>query len=138
MTSEPAAATDRPLRTCDLATVVEAGDAGCIVRFLDGGRTAPARLAAGLRRRGVVVAPCHLVVVASTAGAAPDAPPYEVIWRGPAVATVTALAGHRLTYDTAYPPERGVTRTLRDARPEAERHPVRAGQQVVVARAVDD
>src|SRR5438876_82766 len=102
----------------DLARVVDARVHGCSLQFLKDGRIADARWSQGILRRGIVVRPCHFVVV-TTREAEPKA--FEVVWRGAAVATVTSVDGNRLTYDTGYPPDRGVTRTFHDLRPDDER-----------------
>jgi SAM-dependent methyltransferase len=141
MTSEPPTCPTRPAPVRDVATVVEARESGCTVRFLDGGGTAEARWADALRQRGVAVRPGHLVVVAACESvAAPDPATYEyeVVWRGPAVATVAALDGDRLTYTTGSPAVQTAIGTLRDTRPLEERQPIRVGQQVVVAPTTDN
>src|SRR5216684_6636972 len=71
----------------DLAKVVDADNVGCSVQFLSDGRTGNARWSDSILRRGIVVRPCHFVVVA-VREAEPTA--FEVVWRGAAVATVTS------------------------------------------------
>lgn len=122
-----------PVRMRDLAKVVDAHNVGCKVQFLDDGSIANARWSDMIQRNYIVVRPSNLVVVAAReANAETDPTPYEVVWRGPHVATVTALDGDRVTYDTGYPPHRGVTKLLRDRRPAEERQPIEVGQQIVI------
>jgi hypothetical protein len=71
----------------DLARLVHARDHGCSVQFLKDGRIADARWSQSILRRGIVVRPCHFVVVV-TREAEPTM--FEVVWRGAAVATVTS------------------------------------------------
>ena len=60
--------------------------------------------------------------------------PYEVVWRGPLVATVQAIQGDTYTYDSGYGAHRVATRPLAEGRPLAERSPIAPGQEIVVAR----
>jgi SAM-dependent methyltransferase len=119
----------------DVAKVVDADNLECSVQFLSDGLTAAARWSDSILGRGIVVRPCHFVVVA-VREAEPTS--FEVVWRGAAVATVTSADGTRLTYDTGYPPHRGVTRTVHDLRPDAERRATQPGQQIVVFHLPDD
>jgi Ser/Thr protein kinase RdoA (MazF antagonist) len=125
-------------RTYCLAKVVDADSGGLKVQFLDDHRVSSARPSDTIRWRGIGIRPGYLVVVAAPAsGVAPDSMTYEVVWRGPAVATVTSIDEDQVTYDTGYGPFGGITRTLRDARPATERSLVHVGQQIVVANVKD-
>lgn len=121
-----------PVPVCDLARVIDVHETDCTVQLLANSRIVSASWSDSLRRRGIVVQPCHLVLVAaSETRPETEANAYEVVWRGAVVARVTSVDGERLTYDTGYAPHRSVTRTMHDLRPELEQQPVQSGQQIV-------
>jgi hypothetical protein len=124
--------------TADIAKVLDAHNTGCSVQFLKDGRIADARWSEAIQRYGIIIRPGHLVLVAATDPDSVEPIPFEVVWRGAAVATVISADCDRVSYDTGYPPSRGVTRTLHDLRPEDERQSIQSGQQIVVFHLADD
>jgi len=122
----------------DIAKVLDAHNIGCSVQFLKDGRIADARWSEDIQRCGIVIRPGHLVLVGVADPDSVEPIPFEVIWRGAAVATVISADCDRLSYDTGFPPNRGVTRTLHDLRPEDERQSIQSGQQIVVFHLADD
>jgi hypothetical protein len=123
-----------PIRALDLAKVVDATNVNCKVRFLGDGSTADARWGDLLQRNHIVVRPDRLVLVAARQPGSGDPRPYEVVWRGPLVATVQAIQGDTYTYDSGYGAERVVAGPLAEGRPLDERLPIAPGQEIVVAR----
>lgn len=125
-------------RALNVAKVLDTHEIGCTVQFLDDRSITPARWSTAIQQRGIAVRSGHLVVVARDAGTDAGLPVFEVIWRGPAVVRVTSVDGDRVTYETVSAPARVSTKTVRDARPEAERQTLRVGQEVVVSPVQDD
>jgi hypothetical protein len=123
-----------PVRALDLAKVVDSTNVNCRARFLDDGATADARWGDLLQRNHIVARPDRLVLVAARQPGPGDPRPYEVVWRGPLVATVQAVQGDTYTYDSGYGVHRVATRPLAEGRPLDERAPIVPGQEIVVAR----
>src|SRR5436305_5199496 len=95
------------------ATVIDPTNIQCRVHLLDESEPSDARYAAQLQEAGVVVRPCHLVVVDRSRT------PREVVWRGGTMATVERMGGESVTYNEGYRPSRTIF--FKDERPPEER-----------------
>jgi hypothetical protein len=94
-----------------LASVEDAHNQGAIVRVLGDAQTAQALYDADLQASGVIIRPCHLVVVDCSRD------PWEIIWRIGTRAIVRQLDGQMLKLDLGY---RILTIPLRYGRPDSE------------------
>jgi hypothetical protein len=94
-----------------LASVEDAHNQGAVVRVFGNEQTAQALYDADLQAGGVIIRPCHLVVVDCSRD------PWEIIWRIGTRAIVRQLDGQMLTLDLGY---RILTIPLRDGRPDSD------------------
>ncbi len=94
-----------------LASVEDAHNQGAIVRVFGDAQPAQALYDADLQAGGVIIRPCHLVVVDRSRD------PWEIIWRIGTRGIVRAQDREMLTLDLGY---RILTLPLRDGRPERE------------------
>ena len=109
-----------------LATVIDPTNIQCRVHLLDEEEPSDARYAARAQEAGVVIRPCHIVVVDRASR------PREIVWRDGTIATVERLEAGMVTYnDGARPP---VTVRFRDERPAAEQQesPIALGDRVLI------
>ncbi len=113
-------------RTLALASVEDAHNIGCFVRVFGEDEPRRAHYSRAIQTGGVVIRPCHLVVVDTSRD------PLEVIWRIATRGKVVALGdeGHEVTLDLGY---QRVTLPLVDARPADEQAtPLAIGDEVVL------
>jgi hypothetical protein len=109
----------------ELATVEDATSTGCRVQYLDSSTSADARYSARVQAAGVVVRPCHLVVVDRSVD------PPEVVYRSHTIAVVQRLDGESAVLNDGQRPPR--TWRLIDRRPgEDQQAPFRVGDTVLV------
>jgi hypothetical protein len=108
------------------ATVIDPTNIQCRVQLLEERQPSDARFAARLQEAGVVVRPCHLVVVDRSRT------PREIVWRGGTLATVERMDGESVTYIDGYRPPRTVP--FKDERPPEERRttPISVGDRVLI------
>jgi hypothetical protein len=108
----------------DLATVEDATNIGCRVRFFGATTWTPTRYANKIQEAGVVIRNCHIVVVNC------DRTPPEIVWRLGTVATVVGLDDDAATYDDGIRSPQTVA--FVDRRPEQERQaaPIAIGDTV--------
>jgi len=97
--------------TLALASIEDAHNIGCIVRVFGEGEPRRAHYPAAIQAGGVVIRPCHLVVVDASHE------PLEVVWRIATHGVITALDGDAITLDLGY---QRPTLPLLDARPTDE------------------
>src|SRR5215471_15803741 len=80
----------------ELASVKDAHNQGAIVVTIDGTRTVQALYDAKLQAGGVIIRPCHLVVIDSARQ------PAEIVWRIGTRGHVHALSEASITLDLGY------------------------------------
>ena len=80
-----------PTHTLALASVEDAHNIGCFVRLFGESEARRAHYSAAIQAGGVVIRPCHLVVVDTSRD------PFEVVWRIATRGTITALTGRVVT-----------------------------------------
>lgn len=113
-----------------LAYVAEAHNIGAIVRALGEQDTRRAHYSDAIQRAGVVIRPCHVVVI----DRAQDPP--VIIWRIGTRGRVMAIANDTITLDLGH---QRVTLPLRDERPEDERGTALApGEEVLLRGSLSD
>jgi hypothetical protein len=108
-----------------LATVADAHNIGAIVRPLGERATQRAQYSDAIQRAGVVIRPCHVVVI----DRAQDPP--IIIWRIGTRGRVTALTDDTITLDLGH---QRLTLPFRDNRPEDERATALAAGDDVLLR----
>jgi hypothetical protein len=110
----------------ELAIVIDPTNIQCRVHLLDEETPSDARYAAKAQEAGVVIRPCHLVVIDRARS------PREIVWRAGTMATVERLAGETVTYADGYRPP--VTARFQDKRPAEEQRdaPIVAGDGVLL------
>lgn len=107
-----------------LALVKDAHNQGAIVQPFDDPLTHTALYDAALQKGGVVIRPCHLVVVDRSRE------PWEIVWRIGTRGTIRTNDGQTLTLDVGH---RVLTIPLQDDRPENERAtPLALGTEVLL------
>lgn len=111
----------------ELATVVDPTNIQCRVQLFDESTPTDARYTPKMQERGVVIRPCHIVVVDR------GNDPREIVWRIGTVTTVEKMDGETVTYNDGYRPARTVR--FKDERPENERWetPITVGDKVFIA-----
>lgn len=112
----------------ELATVVDPTNIQCRVQLFDERAPTDARYDPAMQERGVVIRPCHIVVVDRSRD------PRMIVWRLGTVTTVDKIEGEMVTYNDGYRPARTV-RCFKDERPEYERRegPITVGDRVFIA-----
>ena len=111
-------------RTLALASIEDAHNIGCIVRVFGEGAPRRAHYSAAIQAGGVVIRPCHLVVVDI------GRDPLEVVWRIATRGVITALDADAITLDLGY---QRPTLPLLDARPADEQAtPLAVGEEVLL------
>jgi hypothetical protein len=110
----------------ELATVIDPTNIQCRVQLFDEGEPTDARYAAPAQEAGVVIRPCHIVVVDRART------PREIVWRAGTIATVERMDGDRVTYNDGYRPP--VTLRFKDERPmeEQQQTPIAVGDHVLI------
>jgi hypothetical protein len=110
----------------ELATVIDPTNIQCRVQLLDEGEPTDARYAAQAQEAGVVIRPCHIVVVDRART------PREIVWRAGTMATAERMDGDRVTYNDGYRPP--VTLRFKDERPmeEQQESPITVGDHVLI------
>ncbi|MDQ2903669.1 MAG: hypothetical protein M3Y81_08965 [Chloroflexota bacterium] len=108
-----------------LASVKDAHNQGASVQILGEAHTAQALYDANLQAGGVVIRPCHLVIVDTARQ------PWEIVWRIGTRGVVLALDEATLTLDLDY---RSITLPLDDRRPDDEKlhAPLAVGMEVLL------
>lgn len=108
-----------------LASVNDAHNQGARVQVLGEAHTAQASYDANLQMGGVVIRPCHLVIVDTARQ------PWEIVWRIGTRGIVRALDEQTLTLDLGY---RSITLPLDDRRPDDEKlhAPLAVGMEVLL------
>lgn len=113
-----------------LASVKDAHNQGALVQILGEASTAHAHYDADLQAGGVVIRPCHLVVVDSARQ------PWEIIWRIGTRGIVCTLDEEAITLDLGH---QSVTLLLNDCRPDEEKlkNPLTVGMEVLLRGKLD-
>ncbi len=108
-----------------LASVKDAHNQGARVQILGEAHTAQALYDANLQAGGVVIRPCHLVIVDTARQL------WEIVWRIGTRGVVRALDEETLTLDLGY---RSITLPLDDHRPDEEKlhAPLAVGMEVLL------
>jgi hypothetical protein len=113
-----------------LASVEDAHNQGAIVRVFGDSQPAQALYDIDLQAGGVIIRPCHLVVVDRSHN------PWEIIWRIGTRGIVRVHDRQMLTLDLGY---RILMTPLRDGRPDVERTtPLDAGTEVLLQGKLDE
>lgn len=111
-----------------IAFVEDAHNQGALVRIPGEMQRTQAIYDAVLQSSGVVVRPCHIVVVDRSRD------PWEIIWRVGTRGIVRALDGQMLTLDLGY---RKLTIPLQDGRPDKDSKPLAIGDEVLLRGHLD-
>jgi len=117
-----------PIHSSDLAlaSVEDAHNQGAVVRVFGEAQTAQALYDADLQLSGVIIRPCHLVVVDRSRD------PWAIVWRIATRVIIRAYDGETLTLDLG---SQMLTIPFRDVRPESERSiPLAVGTEVLLQR----
>ena len=114
--------------TLAIAFVEDAHNQGAFVRMLGEMQRTQALYDAVLQSNGVVIRPCHLVVVDRSRY------PWEIVWRIGTRGIVRANDGQMLTLDLGY---RVITIPLRDERPDKDSKSLAVGDEVLLRGHLD-
>lgn len=113
-----------------LAAVKDAHNQGALVQVLGETSTARAHYDADLQAGGVVIRPCHLVVIDAARQ------PWEIVWRIGTRGIVRTLDAGTITLDLGH---QSVTLPLDDCRPDEEKltDPLTVGLEVLLRGKLD-
>lgn len=113
-----------------LASVEDAHNQGAIVRVFGEPQAVRALYDATLQTAGVVIRPCHLVVVDRSRN------PWEITWRIGTRGIIRSLDKHTFTLDLGH---RSITIPLRDGRPDGNLSaPLTVGTEVLLQGKLDE
>jgi hypothetical protein len=110
----------------ELATVEDATNIGCRVRFFGATTWTATRYATKIQEAGVVIRNCHIVVVNC------DRTPPEIVWRVGTVATVVGLDDDAATYDDGIRSPQTVAFVDRRPQEEQQAAPIAVGDRVLI------